>query len=245
VGAGNRLRGVAIELVGLDADDTLWHSEGHYMVTQERFGELLSPWVDPEEVSGALLQTERRNLRLFGYGAKGFTLSMIETAIALSGGEIDGTRIEQIIAFGKELLEHPVELLEGVAETVEDLSRSYRLALVTKGDLFHQESKVAASGLADIFERVDIVAEKDSSTYARLLAGAGVDAVEFCMVGNSVRSDIVPVLDLGGSGVHVPYHVTWEMEHAEVDERHPALRRVGSIREAPAAVAALSEGARA
>ncbi len=230
-----------IEMVGLDADDTLWHSEGHYRATQERYSALLEPWIGAAEVPAALLQTERRNLAHFGYGAKGFTLSMIETAIELSKGEVDGHRIHVIIEFGRELLNHPVELLDGVPEAVEALADDFRLALVTKGDLFHQESKIAASGLADAFERVEIVSEKDVPTYARLLGAAGVDPPRFCMVGNSLRSDIAPVLALGGAGVHVPYEVTWAMEHAEVDDTHPRLDRVGSIRDVPAAVAALAE----
>ena len=225
-----------VELIGLDADDTLWHSEGHYAVTQERFSELLSDWVDAERIADALLETERRNLAIFGYGVKGFTLSMIETSIALTGGEIDGRHIERIIEFGKEMLGHPVELLDGVADTLAELSDRYRLALITKGDLFHQESKVAASGLADVFERVEIVAEKDAPTYRRILESAVLGPERFCMIGNSLRSDISPVLDLGGAGIHVPYHVTWEMEHAEIDESHPRLRRVADIRQAPGAV---------
>ncbi|MDH3226289.1 MAG: HAD family hydrolase [Thermoleophilia bacterium] len=232
---------MAVELVGLDADDTLWHSEGHYEVTQERYSELLAPWVDEDDISAALLETERRNLKLFGYGAKGFTLSMIETAIALTGGEIDGHRIEQIVTFGKEILTHPVELLDDVADVLDELARAHRLMLMTKGDLFHQESKIAASGLADVFERVEIVAEKDEGTYARVLDSLRVAPLEFCMIGNSVRSDISPVLELGGAGVHVPYRTTWEMEHAEVDEAHPRLRQITSIREAPEAVRILGE----
>lgn len=229
-----------IEMVGLDADDTLWHSEGHYQATQERYAGLLEPWMGPEDVPAALLETERRNLAHFGYGAKGFTLSMIETAIEISGGEVDGHRIHTIIEFGRELLSHPVELLDGVPEALALLGGQFRLALVTKGDLFHQESKIAASGLADLFERVEIVSEKDPPTYARLLEAAGVGAGAFCMVGNSVRSDIAPVLELGGAGVHVPYAVTWAMEHAELDDAHPRLGRVESIAQVSDAIDALN-----
>lgn len=233
-----------ITLVGVDGDDTLWHSEGHFHVTEERFRELVAPWVDGEAASAALLANERRNLRLFGYGVKGFTLSMIETALEVTGHEIDGRAIERILSFGKELLAHPVELLDGVADTLARLGdEGYRLVLVTKGDLFHQESKVAAAGVAELFEAVEIVAEKDEVTYRRIVERMGAAPEEFCMVGNSVRSDIAPVLDIGGAGVHVPYHVTWAMEHAEVDDAHPRLARVASIREAPAAIAALGAAA--
>ncbi len=231
---------MGIELIGVDADDTLWHSEGHFAVTEQRYVELLEPWVDGEAVHQALLATERRNLAVFGYGVKGFTLSMIETALTLTGNRIGGPQIERIIEMGKELMSHPVELLDGVADTLGELGDGHRLVLITKGDLFHQESKVAASGVADLFEAVEVVAEKDPATYARVLTRLGTRPARFCMIGNSVKSDIAPVLELGGAGVHVPYHVTWEFERAEVDESHPRLARVREIREAPAAVAALS-----
>jgi putative hydrolase of the HAD superfamily len=234
---------MGIEVIGVDADDTLWHSEGHFAVTEQRYVELLAPWVDADAVHQALLDTERRNLTVFGYGVKGFTLSMIETALTLTGHRIDGGQVERIIEMGKELMGHPVELLDGVSDTLGELGADHRLVLISKGDLFHQESKVAASGVAELFESVEIVAEKDPATYARVLTRMGARPSQFCMIGNSVRSDIAPVLELGGAGVHVPYHVTWEFEHAEVDESHPRLARVREIREAPAAVAALSEHA--
>lgn len=226
-------------VIGVDGDDTLWHSEGHFVLTEQRFTELLAPWVDAETVHATLLETERRNLRHFGYGVKGFTLSMVETALQLTDHRVDGRRIEEIIDLGKELLAHPVELLDGVADTLDVLAGRYRLVLVTKGDLFHQESKVAASGVAERFERIEIVAEKDVPTYARVLARMGVAPAAFCMVGNSVRSDIVPVLELGGAGIHVPYHVTWALEHAEVELGHPRMAGVAGIREVPDAIAAL------
>jgi putative hydrolase of the HAD superfamily len=234
---------MSIEIVGVDGDDTLWHSEGHYHVTQQRFAELLEPWVDAGAAGVALLEAERRNLALFGYGVKGFTLSMIETALTLTGHRIDGHRIGEILAMGKELLAHPVELLDGVAETLGELGERHRLVLITKGDLFHQESKVAASGVAEVFENVEIVAEKDSATYSRVIGRMGGRPTAFCMVGNSVRSDIAPVLELGGAGVHVPYHVTWALEHAEVEDSHPRLARINRIREAPAAIADLARSA--
>jgi putative hydrolase of the HAD superfamily len=230
---------MAIDVIGIDGDDTLWHSEGHFHVTEQRFRELLAPWVEGEPVSAALLETERRNLRHFGYGVKGFTLSMIETALTLTGHRIDGRRIERIIEFGKELLAHPVELLDGVEETLALLARDHRLVLITKGDLFHQESKVAASGVGEVFERVEVVAEKDVPTYRRVLDRMAASPGRFCMVGNSPRSDIAPVLELGGFGVHVPYHVTWALEHQEV-ERHDRWVKVSSIREAPDVIAAFS-----
>lgn len=233
---------MGIEIVGIDGDDTLWHSEGHFHVTEQAYVELLAPWVDAATASAALLATERRNLAVFGYGVKGFTLSMIETALALTERRIDGVHIERIISLGKELLTHPVELLDGVAETIDVLRGDHRLVLITKGDLFHQESKVAASGVAELFERIEIVNEKDTATYARVVGAMGARPGAFCMIGNSVRSDIAPVLELGGAGVHVPYHVTWALEHAELEESHPRLARVTEIREAPLAIAGLERG---
>ena len=229
--------------MGVDGDDTLWHSEGHYHVTQQRFAAMLEPWVDAGAVGTALLEAERRNLALFGYGVKGFTLSMIETALTLTDHRIDGSHVADIISMGKELLAHPVELLDGVAETLGELGERHRLVLITKGDLFHQESKVAASGVAEMFEGIEIVAEKDPATYSRVITRMGGSPVSFCMVGNSVRSDIAPVLELGGAGVHVPYHVTWALEHAEVEESHPRLARISGICEAPAAIADLARSA--
>ena len=166
---------MAIEVIGIDGDDTLWHSEGHFHVTGQAFVELLAPWVNAETAAAALLESERRNLGVFGYGVKGFTLSMIETALTLTRHRIDGVHIERIISMGKELLTHPVELLEGVADTIDVLGRDHRLVLITKGDLFHQESKVAASGVSELFERVEIVAEKDTPTYARVVAAMGAE----------------------------------------------------------------------
>lgn len=161
--------------------------------------------------------TERRNLELFGYGIKGFTLSMIETAVEVSGGRVDGEAVGRLLALGKEMLAHPVDLIDGAAETVRALAVSHRLVLVTKGDLIHQEQKVARSGLAEHFERVEIVSEKDEATYAAILGRMGVAPERFCMVGNSVRSDVLPVLAIGGHAVHVPYAITW---HHEVVDGH-------------------------
>ncbi len=209
-------------VVGLDGDDTLWHSEGHYITTTERLGELLAPYLDDDgsDLDHAravqhLTEVERRNLARFGYGVKAFTLSMIETAVEVSGARVSASEIQRILDWSKELLDHPVELIEGVEETVDRLAGSYQLLLVTKGDLLHQESKVARSGLVERFESVHIVSEKDPATYNRVLAGTGVAPQEFVMVGNSVRSDVLPVLELGARAVHVPYHTTWALETVE------------------------------
>lgn len=225
----------AVHTVGLDADDTLWHSENRFHATHERYHELLTAHVDIgfDELERRMLETERRNLRLFGYGAKGFTLSLVETAIEITEGRIPAADIGVILDFGKELLDHPVELLPGVADTIDELrGRGFGLVLVTKGDLWHQESKVAASGLAEHFDAVEIVSEKDPATYATILSRHGIASEGFCMVGNSVRSDVLPVLDVGGHAVHVPYEFLWAHESvpdAEGDERFLALASISEL----------------
>jgi putative hydrolase of the HAD superfamily len=205
--------------LGLDADDTLWHSENRFHQTHQRYHDLLAAHVDVsfDELERRMLETERRNLRLFGYGAKGFTLSLIETAIEVTDGAIPTAAIATILDFGKDLLDHPVDLLDGVAEAIEAFrDRDLHLVLITKGDLWHQESKVAASGIADHLDAVEIVAEKDEATYRGILARHGIAPERFCMIGNSVRSDVLPVLALGGRAVHVPYEYLWA--HEAVDD---------------------------
>lgn len=222
--------------VGLDADDTLWHSENRFHETHERYHELLSAHVEltVDELEDRMLATEQRNLALFGYGAKGFTLSLIETAIEVTDGAIPTRDIETIIAFGKELLDHPVELLAGVEAAIESLrADGIALLLVTKGDLWHQEAKVAASGIGDHFEAVEIVSEKDPANYQRLLGRHGIDPQHFCMVGNSVRSDVLPVLDIGGRALHVPYEYLWAHEAVEGADNDPRFRTLRSISEVP------------
>ncbi|MEZ5263053.1 MAG: HAD family hydrolase [Acidimicrobiia bacterium] len=226
---------MTIELIGFDGDDTLWHSERYFVLTQERVAGLLAPWVDAERFDEALLATERANLARFGYGVKGFLLSTIETAITLTDERVPASVIHQIVQWGKELLDHPVELLDEVADTVDALARDHRLVLITKGDLFHQETKVATSGLAERFEGVEIVSEKDPATYERILARLGVPPERFVMVGNSLRSDILPAVQLGGRGVHVPYHVTWQLEEAELPEALDGrVRRIDRLGQLPA-----------
>jgi putative hydrolase of the HAD superfamily len=201
--------------VGVDADDTLWHNETYFAAAGETFARILAPWTPPgEDVRTRHDAVERRNLELFGYGIKGFTLSMVETALEVSGNRISGEAVAQLLALGREMLAHPVELIDGVEEAVAALAGRYRLVLVTKGDLFHQEQKVARSGLAEHFERVEIVSEKDEATYAGVLERMGVAPERFCMVGNTVRSDVLPVLALGGHAVQVPYEITWGHEEA-------------------------------
>ena len=220
-----------IQVVGLDADDTLWHSEVYFERTQRRFDELVGRYVNGDvDVHAALTEVERRNLGRYGYGIKGFTLSMIECAIEVTDGAIGVDELSQILASGRAMIDHPVDLIDGVDATITYLAeQGYRMVIVTKGDLHHQEMKVMASGLADRVERIEIVAEKDTATYRRVIASMGVEPERFCMVGNSVKSDVLPVLELGALAVHVPYHITWEAEHADHDGSVPTLDTIADL----------------
>lgn len=207
-----------IEIIAFDADDTLWHNESLFTITQDKYKKLLSKYHSEEWIDQRLFDTETENIQHFGYGVKGFTLSMIETAIELSEGRISGAEITNIIEFAKEMLRSPIELLEGVAETIETLSHTHDLMIITKGDLFDQESKIARSGLAEYFSKIEIVKEKDDEIYQKILNKYGIDKDKFLMVGNALKSDILPVLRIGGAAVHIPYHTTWAREIVAEEE---------------------------
>ncbi len=230
-----------IEVIALDGDDTLWHSEQLFVDTQRSFRELLAPYVDLDDVAldARLVEVERRNLPTFGYGVKAFTLSLLETAIEVTGGAIPSQHLQAVLDLGKELLDHPVQLLDGVAEAVDALTDRYRVMVVTKGDLLHQESKVARSGLAELLWQVEIVSEKDEATYRRVVERWGIGPSSFVMVGNSVRSDVLPVLAIGARAVHVPYHVTWVLEQVEADPEVQDFPVLASLAELPACIAAM------
>lgn len=204
------------DLIAFDADDTLWHNETLFTLTQESYRALLTPYLQRPWTGNELYQTELRNLAHFGYGVKGFTLSMIETAIELTDGQVPATAIQQIIDLSKAMLAAPVELLDQVGEVIATLARGYPLMLLTKGDLFDQEMKIARSGLAEQFRHIEIVSDKTPATYRTLLTKYRVAPERFLMVGNSLRSDIVPVVELGGRAVYIPYHTTWAHEHVEL-----------------------------
>lgn len=229
-----------ITTIGLDADDTLWHNETLFRLTQDRLRAMLSDFADHEVTSAKLAEVEKRNLRLYGYGVKGFTLSMIETAMELTDGDPPGRLIADILAAGREMLSEPVEPLPGVEDALHDLADGYRLVLITKGDLLHQEQKLAASGLGDLFAAVEIVSEKDAGTYARTFDRYGTGAAEAVMVGNSMRSDILPALEAGAWGAYIPYHITWAHEVADPPGEHPRFAELSSIAELPAWVRALA-----
>ena len=220
-----------ITTVGLDADDTLWHNETIFRLTQDRLRDMMAEFAPPETTNARLAEVETRNLRLYGYGVKGFTLSMIETAMELTGHNPPGRLIADILAAGREMLQEPVEPLPGVEAALAELSEHYRLVLITKGDLLHQEQKLAASGLGDLFAAVEIVSEKDASTYRRVFDRHGTGATEAVMCGNSLRSDILPALEAGCWGAYVPYPVTWAHELAELPGEHERFVELGSISE--------------
>lgn len=200
--------------IAFDADDTLWHNENLFDENHRNYCELLSEFHDAKTVEKTLFETEMRNLELYGYGVKSFMLSSIETAIMLTEGAISSEELKSIIQFGKTMLEHPVELLPHVAETVQSLAESHRLILITKGDLRDQERKIAQSGLAHCFEHAEVVSEKNTETYERVFRLHNIDPHRILMVGNSIKSDILPIIDLGGYGAYIPYHLTWEHERA-------------------------------
>jgi putative hydrolase of the HAD superfamily len=229
-----------IRLVALDADNTLWHLEPVFIETQARFREILQRWADPVLVQQRLDETEGKNLQHYGFGVKSFTLSMIETALELTEGRIGGSEIGEVLRLGREMLLAPLELLEGAADAVRELAEGHELMLLTKGDLLDQETKLARSGLGESFSHVEIVSRKERATYERIVAAHGLAPGEFVMVGDSLRSDVVPVAEMGAHAVHVPYPESWV--HERVDEQAlDGLRylTVASLREVPDAIRGL------
>jgi putative hydrolase of the HAD superfamily len=221
-----------IRVLAFDGDDTLWHNESRFHLTQTALRDLLHRHVPDADVDGQLFEVEMQNLSLYGYGVKAFTLSMIETAIRLTEGRIPASDLEVILGWGKRMLAEPTELLDGVQESLAEVGARYSLLLITKGDLFDQESKLARSGLADLFSGVEILSDKTADSYRALLKRRDIKPEEFVMVGNSLRSDIAPVIALGARAVHIPYHVTWNHEHMP-DESLPrsGWHRLGGIGE--------------
>ena len=226
----------AITTLGFDADDTLWQNETFFRMTEQRFTELLSSHGEHHVLSARLLEAERRNLAFYGYGVKGFTLSMIETAVEVTKGEVEAAVIAEILSFGRQMLQNPVETLPQVRETLDALAGRYRIILITKGDLFDQERKLAQSGLGDYFNAVEIVSEKTSATYERIFARHGDGPERAVMVGNSLKSDVVPAIAAGAFGVHVPHELTWVLEHEEAPEDNPRFRRIESLGKLPSLI---------
>ncbi len=218
--------------IGFDADDTLWHHEQFFRLTEQRFTELLSEFAEPQTVAENILVVERRNLALYGFGVKGFTLSLIETAIELTDARVSAQVIQQIIDDGRDMLDHPIDPLPHAEATLRALGSDYRIVLITKGDLFHQERKLAQSGLGDYFDAVEIVSDKTADTYRTMFARHGTGPAQAMMIGNSLKSDIVPALQAGSWGVHVPHELNWAIDHAEepqVTDRYHRVTHLGEV----------------
>ncbi|WP_343069925.1 HAD family hydrolase [Jannaschia sp. Os4] len=225
---------MTIREIGFDADDTLWHTERLFRLTQERFADLLAEHVEAGHLMERLLAAERRNLGAYGFGVKGFVLSMIETAIEATDGRVPAPVIAELLAAGREMLAHPIELKPHAGEVVERLARDHRLVLITKGDLLDQERKLAQSGLGEAFDAVEIVSDKVASVYARAFS----EPERAVMVGDSMKSDIVPAIAAGAWALHVPSDIVWEVERAD-DPRSERFRRVAHLGEVPEAVEGL------
>jgi len=215
--------------VGFDADDTLWHNERFFRLTQDRFEQLLADYADPAHLHQRLLEAERRNIAHYGFGIKGFTLSMIETALDITQNRVPASVIRELIEAGQEMLRHPIDLLPHARETVQAAAQNHKVLLITKGDLLDQERKLAQSGLEDLFDGVEIVSDKTPATYQALLQRHGVGATQAMMVGNSMKSDVRPMVALGGWGVFVPHGLTWELEHAEPPTDTTRFRELPSL----------------
>jgi putative hydrolase of the HAD superfamily len=226
--------------IAFDADDTLWQNERFFQMTQGLFASLLSDYAHPDHLHERLIAAERRNLGRYGFGVKGFTLSMIETAIEVTEARVTAAVIAEILAAGREMLAHPVELLPQAQAAVEAVARNYRVLLITKGDLLDQERKLAQSGLGDLFHGVEIVSDKTAAVYAGIFARHGSSAESAMMVGNSLKSDVLPVLEAGGWGVYVPHDLTWALEHAEEPQGNARFRRLQSLAELPDLVASIA-----
>lgn len=215
-----------ITTIGFDADDTLWQNEQFFRSSEKHFSSLLAPYTDIADLTDRLLEVEKRNLDSYGFGIKGFTLSLIETAVEVTDGKVPATVIAEILDAGREMLRHPVETLPHVTETLEQLTDHYKLVLVTKGDLFDQERKLAQSGLGEFFDAIEIVSTKDRSTYERIFNRHGDGADRALMIGNSLKSDVVPAIEAGAWGIFVPHELTWVFEHVEAPVENPRFRQI-------------------
>ncbi|QGG89473.1 HAD hydrolase-like protein [Agrobacterium sp. MA01] len=229
-----------VSVIGFDADDTLWQNEQYYKLTEHHFRSLLSEFAEGEHVSERLLEAEKRNLAHYGFGIKGFTLSMIETALEITEGRVPSSVISEILGIGRDLLSHPVECLPHARDTLEALSGRYFLVLITKGDLFDQERKLAQSGLGDYFDAVEIVSDKTATTYRRVFGKHGEGPERSMMIGNSLKSDIVPAIAAGAWGVFVPHELTWVLEHVDKPEEAPRFREIPDLGHVPDLVASLA-----
>jgi putative hydrolase of the HAD superfamily len=220
-----------IKVIGFDADDTLWENETYFREAEEQFYDLMQSFESRDNLAKELFSVEIANLQLYGYGIKAFMLSMIETALSIGGPKISIEIIAKIMEIGRWQLERPVILLDGVAEVLDSLKEKYKLVVVTKGDLLDQERKLEKSGLAKYFHHIEIVSEKKPSNYTKLLKHLDIDPEAFVMIGNSLKSDVLPVLELGSYGIHVPFHTTWEHEKVDVIITEPKFFHAESIKD--------------
>lgn len=220
-----------IKVIAFDADDTLWHNEAFFQETEKKFFELLENYLPQHTTARELLQTEMDNLPLYGYGIKAFMLSMIETAMRVTNKTIPNQAIETIIGYGKEILNQPVQVMEGVEDVLTKLKNNYRLVMATKGDLLDQERKLKKSGLEKYFHHIEIMSEKKEEDFRKLIKHLDIVPQEFAMIGNSLKSDIIPVLELGGYGFHIPYHITWAYERVETEIMNQRFKKLNSISE--------------
>lgn len=223
-----------VQVVSFDADDTLWHNEQYFLDAQANFWHLMENFLPAHASGQELMKTELQNIDLYGYGIKAFILSMIEAAIRISDGRITSRGIETIIGYGKAMLDKPVELIDGVDDVLKSLDGHYRLVMTTKGDLLDQERKLEKSGLTNHFHHIEIVSDKKESEYLKLIKHLDILPEQFLMIGNSLRSDILPVLNVGGFGIHVPYHTTWEHEQIDHDIHHDRFVELATIKDLPA-----------
>ncbi len=219
-----------LDLVAFDADDTLWHNLIHFEKTETAFGELFTDYMPAAEATKVLTEMEKANIGLYGFGVKGFTLSMIESAITITQGKVTADTITRIMAMGRDMLDHEIELLPHVEDTLKSVSREFKCLLITKGDLHHQERKVLASGLAHYFEGIEIVSDKKRATYEKICKRYGGTPETTLMAGNSIRSDVLPMIEAGGFGCYVPFSILWDHEHEEVPKGTPRYFEVEDLR---------------
>ncbi|CAN5459377.1 HAD family hydrolase [soil metagenome] len=220
-----------IKVIAFDADDTLWVNEPYFQETERKFCALLEDYLPHHTISQELFKTEMQNLSLYGYGVKGFMLSMVETAIRITDKALPGHIVEKAIGYGKELLDKPIEMLDGVEVVLQSLAKKYKLVVATKGDLLDQERKLKKSGIEHYFHHTEIMSDKKETDYLKLIRHLDIQPAQFMMIGNSIKSDVLPVLAIGGHGIHVPYHTTWAHEEVELNIDHTNFKHINSITE--------------
>lgn len=222
---------MSIQVIAFDADDTLWVNEPYFREAEDKFCALLEDYLPHHSVAKELFKTELQNIPHYGYGVKGFMLSMIETALRVSDKKIDPLVIEKAIEYGKDLLDKPIELLDGIEEVLHQLKKKYRLVVATKGDLLDQERKLKKSGLSDYFHHIEIMSDKREVDYRKLIGHLDIDPAHFLMIGNSLKSDVLPVLAIGGHAIHIPYHTTWAHEQIDHAIEHANFHELASARD--------------